>query len=87
MTNKFDRIQKNTNKKYIIKNCPCLEYGKVCKSICVDEYDCQDCTDCVLKQIVELCGKYHIIDAGYQKVAINYLSSDILKLLDIQEVK
>ena len=75
--------------KYIINNCPAiLKMTKVC-----DDYRttrdnpqlCKNCTDCVMKQIVELCGKYHVIDAGYQKVAINYLSSDILKLLDIQE--
>lgn len=86
--------------KYIIKNCPayihrplsthdrvCLLGDKVKPNHKELYVYCKDCTDCVLKQIVELCGKYHIIDAGYQKVAINYLSSDILKLLDIQEVE
>ena len=42
--------------KYIIKNCPALSFslGFYC-----DEYQkkCQDCTDCLLKQIVELCKK------------------------------
>ena len=72
--------------KYIIKNCPAY-YINTCSDSKVKEQYCSKCTDCVMKQIVELCGKYHVIDAGYQKVAINYLSSDILKLLDIQEVE
>ena len=80
--------------KYIIRNCPSIYQNFEDKFVCTTQIKqkgfpcyCQDCTDCVMKQIVELCGKYHIIDAGYQKVAINYLSSDILKLLDIQEVE
>ena len=83
--------------KYIIRNCPASskDFRLNCQGKAyIDKYkcvygllECKDCTDCVLKQIVELCGKYHIIDAGYQKVAINYLSSDILKLLDVQEVE
>jgi hypothetical protein len=81
---------------YIVKNCPAYEYNEewdhhICKrNLAVYETTCDtcpECSDCTMKQIVELCGKYHIIDAGYQKVAINYLSSDILKLLDIQEVE
>ena len=78
---------------YIVKNCPAFVLMRTATSgtyfdMCGNakgHIKCADCTDCVMKQIVELCGKYHIIDAGYQKVAINYLSSDILKLLDIQD--
>ena len=73
-----------SNNRYVILNCPTLMGNRLCYSKEIRQ--CADCTDCVLKQIVKLCGKYHVIDAGYQKVAINYLSSDILKLLDIQEV-
>ena len=78
-----------SDKKIIIRNCPAiLKMTKIC-----DDYKttrdnpqlCKDCTDCVMKQMVELCGKYQVIDVGYQKVAINYLASDILKLLDIEE--
>jgi hypothetical protein len=80
--------------KYIIKNCENLLYCTSCKEYecaIADDFGykrrCSDNNNCNLKQIIELCGKYHIIDVGYQKVAINYLSSDILKLLDIQEVE
>lgn len=40
--------------KYIIKNCPALR-GWVCNEQFIKQdkmIDCQDCTDCVLKQIV-----------------------------------
>jgi len=79
-------------KKYIVKNCPAIyDYGKgkCCNDLKFDEHTlCQNCTDCLIKQIVELCGKYHKIEIGKNNpmVAINYLSSDILNLLEIEEV-
>jgi len=79
--------------KYIIRNCPCFVEGiaikgneqktQTCNNHKVRELTyCQDCTDCKLKQIVELC-------KGEQqsRVATNILSNKILKLLDIQEVE
>jgi hypothetical protein len=53
---------------------------------------CQDCTDCVLKQIVELAKGYkeELIDRKTKKVvATRYfkLTKEILELLDIQEVE
>jgi hypothetical protein len=44
--------------RYIIKNCPAKIKGKT--KLCAKEIPykhCQDCTDCVLKRIVELCKK------------------------------
>ena len=75
--------------KYIIRNCPAFDDGDCASPTEHIPYAtaCEHIEDCKIKQIIELCGKYHVIDAGYQKVAINYLSSDILKLLDIQEVE
>lgn len=48
-------------KKYIIKNCPARNNGYF--KDCVGTYhnECQDCTDCLLKQIVEKC---------YEKVSL-----------------
>lgn len=82
--------------KYIIKNCPCFNeehpmlanYGE-CLSLTDDTEVCQDCTDCVLKQIVELCRE------TCRKRCTNYCLGkkkycgygQILKLLDIQEVE
>ncbi len=56
---------------YIGKNCPALQQTYYCNT----HYSkCQDCTDCVMKQIVELCRKAPILDADW-----------ILNKLDIQE--
>ena len=77
-----------SEKKMIIRNCPALYQINGMTNECLGtDYQCQDCTDCIIKQIVELCGKYQVIDAGYQKAAINYLASDILKLLDIEDAE
>lgn len=67
--------------KYIIKNCPAflddvqlLEFSEgTCNSLQNHRAYCQDCTDCLSKQIVK--------QAGY------CLCPEILELLDIQEVE
>lgn len=43
--------------KYIIKNCPLYVDNCDCSCCNLDvmEEKCQDCTDCLLKRIVELC--------------------------------
>lgn len=86
--------------KYIIRNCPCYDANG-------DEYDCgweyskelycQDCTDCVLKQIVKItknytkgCGKHCDINRKENncgKTCNAYKIRQILELLDIQEIK
>ena len=77
--------------KYIIKNCPAIQQGT-----CEKYGMCQDCTDCVMKQIVEMCKKEikvyrntllpndgtNTLHFGRQSFAY-----DILQLLDIQEVE
>jgi hypothetical protein len=86
--------------KYVIKNCPSCYY-----IYCDKEYECnwrgsgitkpcQDCTDCLLKQIVELCKEQKVINCnidGKEQVLKAYyhthLSDKILELLDIQEVE
>jgi len=72
--------------KYIIKNCEQIHSAdNFCWS---KNVLCQDCTDCILKQIVELCkgsireNERNIYRAGRMSLAIN-----ILGLLDIQEVE
>ena len=51
MTNKFDHIHTNTNKKYIIRNCPARDKFGFCweKNL---EF-CSERTDCLLKRIYE----------------------------------
>lgn len=63
--------------KYIIKNCPCRM--ELHENDCFGHTgynNCCACTDCVMKQIVELCRKAPILDADW-----------ILNKLDIQEVE
>jgi len=81
--------------KYIIKNCPAYcHLGKECHNE-EGQYgaSCCEVTDCVMKQIYELCkvqrvincnidGKQQVLKAYYH----TYLSDKILELLDIQEV-
>ena len=93
--------------KYIIKNCPAflddvqlLEFSEgTCNSLQNHRTYCQDCTDCVLKQIVELCKDYYknceiegncIDDRTCTSCFFgggNELAQDILSNLDIQEVE
>lgn len=89
--------------KYIIKNCPCYidmplhNHDKVCRlgDIVKPNHKelyvyCQDCTDCVMKQIVELCKEESSIMQHKQKVKVkglNKLADRIFELLDIQEVE
>ena len=80
--------------KYIIKNCPAI-YGVSLDGCKKDHYEdgtvhCQDCTDCVMKQIVEsLKNKIHICknyDTDYALGKVKCAES-ILRLFDIQEVE
>lgn len=73
--------------KYVIRNCGC-------NSACDECYTrCKDITDCLLKQIVELCreqitiecnidGKKQVLNAYYH----THLGEKILELLEIEEV-
>lgn len=89
MTNKFDRIHTNTNKKYIIRNCPCFfeENEEANDYTCAwngtEELACQDCTDCVMKQIVASCEN----KMGTEFNSGSMFAEEILELLDIQEVE
>lgn len=91
--------------KYVIKNCDnYTEFDKdwTCRSTIQNRkgcYCCQDCTDCVMKQIVELCKDYYknceiegnCIDNRTCTSCFfgggNELAQDILSNLDIQEVE
>ena len=83
-----------SNNRYVILNCPMYFYGNCYGH--TGNCDCSDCTDCVMKQIVEKCKKEitayrntllpndgtNTLHFGRQSLAY-----DILKLLDIQEVE
>lgn len=78
--------------KYIINNCPIFETDYSCGEG-LDR--CSTCTDCTMKQIVELCNKIIFLNSGTDftdvdmyKHAIgeNFVAKKILQLLDIQEI-
>lgn len=73
--------------KYIIRNCPALYQINGMTNECLGaDYQCQDCTDCVLKQIVELCKNVCLTEKHLiHKSSTFNLANKILKLLDIQE--
>ena len=93
--------------KYILKNCPCYidmplyNHDKVCRlgDIVKPNHKelyvyCKDCTDCKLKQIVELCKEQKVINCNIdEKEQVlkayyhTHLGDKILELLDIQEVE
>ena len=73
--------------KYIIKNCPAIFKHPVGHWNCQQGKECKDCTDCLLKQIVELCKEN--LNSLETYVDVRSLEcvilQNILKLLDIQE--
>lgn len=76
--------------KYIIRNCPCRmeSYEDDCFGH-TGYYNCCACTDCAMKQIIEVCKqtcrKRCTNDCLGTKKHCGY--GQILKLLDIQEVE
>ena len=87
--------------KYIIRNCPAI-YGIDDGFLCSDREDdesekyCYDCTDCIMKQIVEKCKKYienYNDKVFYDKDDVKILMGKVMlsqsilsELLDIQEI-
>ena len=81
--------------KYIIKNCPAIYINHNNEYDCDKaDYLCQDCTDCMLKQIVEKLKPLQIMTFEHgikgmfiaeTKVELKQVS-EILKLLEIEEV-
>ena len=73
--------------KYIIKNCSAFDskYNECHSKIEPHKLYCQDCTDCVIKQIVELCEQYK---KDYNTTnGVWLLANNIINLLNIQEVE
>lgn len=74
--------------KYVIKNCE--NYDHFLQEPTCNKYscDCQDCTDCVIKQIVELCKHYKKhSDCGRDCPSFGSFLNKLLNKLDIQEVE
>ena len=83
--------------KYIIKNCPAIFYSGITpEPKCLQKWEqfdetCQGCTDCVMKQIVELCKdaktECECYDTHLLCLGEKIFAEKILNLLDIQEVE
>lgn len=73
--------------KYIIKNCPSYTDDDDCDCVSFDvtEYKCQDCTDCLLKRIVEKCKSYEDMSSCYDCTWGGGLAKEILSMLEIEE--
>lgn len=78
--------------KYVIRNCPC--YGAILYSNgcdCSWEYSkelyCQDCTDCLLKRIVDECKTASAKSFYGCDCLVFAVFNRILQLLDIQEIE
>ena len=70
------------NKKYIVKNCPCIYTGWRTMYECFYyNKPCIDCTDCLIKQVIKSCKDS--LDMGYRD---EFISSEILQLFEIEEV-
>ena len=66
---------------YIVKNCPSITTGRndkdyICNTHQMGCGHCLDCTDCIIKQVIEKCNQAPILDADW-----------VLKLFDIEEVR
>lgn len=91
MTRERDRIQENANK-YIVKNCKSnykLNGKYVCGAPRIHHYFCQNCTDCIIKQVINKC-KYYQNKIGrtpQYRAGFVDATSNILQLFDIEEIK
>lgn len=79
--------------KYVIQNCPArvlFTDGYFCRQA-DGNILCQDCTDCVMKQIVERCKRVKECTADICTNPYEYATycetRGVLELLDIQEVE
>ena len=74
-----------TSNRYVVLNCPTLMGNRLCYGKTIKQ--CADCTDCVIKQVIEKCmheahgDPWQIVRAGDV-----FLANDILKLFDIEEI-
>ena len=72
--------------KYIVKNCPCIYTGWSTKYECFYyNKHCKDCTDCLIKQVIEKCKKEcDPTNDDWCRDKEN-LSREILQLFEIEE--
>lgn len=77
---------------YIVKNCPsCIISPSCCAKYHIDNghaKDCQDITNCVIKQVIDVCKKEAVIN--YPKKEKEFITVNgyqaILNMFDIEEI-
>ena len=95
MTRERYRIQKNANR-YIVKNCHAITNNLTCRQAIYENMFCDYRTDCVIKQVIEMCkgavSNYSNLEIlrtacetseAYGKANI---TEQILQLFDIEEI-
>ena len=79
-----------TSNRYVVLNCPTLMGNRLCYSKEIRQ--CADCTDCVIKQVIEKCRAKKLdiynpsIGNEHYALANSVLSTQILQLFDIEEI-
>ena len=70
-------------KKYIVKNCPNYMRGKSSNYCDLDAGHCQDRTNCLIKQVIEVCKDVE----GYSDFAFGQRdkADEILQLFKIED--
>ena len=65
--------------KYIVKNCPSAYQDYRMRYLCDYNYDkpCKDCTDCLIKQVIEKMKEHPFCDCS--------CGDEILQLFEIEE--
>ena len=69
-----------TSNRYVVLNCPTLMGNRLCYSKEIRQ--CADCTDCVIKQVIEECKWETNIDVNDR----GDLAERILSSFDIEEI-
>ena len=71
----------------IVKNCPAFDkqYNECHSKIEPHKIYCQDCTDCVIKQVIEKCKEYDKEQAEWCE-PIPFCTDNIYDLFDIEEI-
>ena len=75
-----------TSNRYVVLNCPTLMGNRLCYSKVIKQ--CADCTDCVIKQVIEACKREAVIN--YPKKEKEFITVNgyqaILNMFDIEEI-
>ena len=73
---------------YRILNCPCYDKDyEECLNTPRDTYEnCENISDCLLKQIVEKCRENYISEDNVFDISRKVFTQQILDLLEIEEV-